>query len=128
MVLIASNQVITVYVVIYSTFMQCIQHVNYPVKLSCKKYANLAGDFLAGLVRSCTDFACLALKMKLSCKILQSCKNLTRKNCKIIFLQDFDQILQVRILFLAKFLQLRSFISCKKASFLVQDLQDMCKI
>ena len=33
----------------------------------------------------------LALKMKL---FLQDIKNLTRKNCKIIFLQDFDQILQ----------------------------------
>ena len=87
----------TVYVVIHSAFMQCIQHVNYPVKPSCKKYANLAGDFLAGPVRSCTDFASLAPKMKLflqDSKILQeSCKNKLQDNFPARFWSNLARIL-----------------------------------
>ena len=46
----------------------------------------------------------------------KSCKNLARKICKIIFLQDFDQILQENYLtiFSCKILA-RFFISCKKS-------------
>ena len=59
----------------------------------------------------------------------KSCKNLARKICRISFLQNFHQILQENYLttfsckFLARFLYL-----ARKASILVQDLQDMCKM
>ena len=64
-------------------------------------------------------------------------KNLARKICKIIFLQDFDQILQENYLtiFLGIFLQDFLAISCKKSSIFsarlaryVQDLvQDLVR-
>ena len=59
------------------------------------------------------NLASLALKMKF---FLQDMKNLARKICKIIFLQDFDQILQENYLtiFSCKILA-RFFISCKKS-------------
>ena len=59
------------------------------------------------------NLASLALKMKL---FLQDMKNLARKFCKIIFLQDFDQILQEDYLtiFSCKILA-RIFVSCKKS-------------
>ena len=56
-------------------------------------------------------------------------KNLAGKICNIIFLQDFDQILQENYvtIFLARFLQ--EFLNlARKASFLMQGLQDMRKI
>ena len=102
----------------------------YPVKPSCKKYANLASIFLVRLARSCTK----------SCKswakneaFLARYKNLTKtlqeNRFKIIFFQNFDHILQENYLtiFLARFLQ--DFVcSARKALFLVQNLQDMSKI
>ena len=70
------------------------------------------------------NLASLALKIKL---FLQELKNLelilqelTRKICKIIFLQDFNHILQV----LARSVQDFSILA-RKASFLVQDLQGL---
>ena len=59
------------------------------------------------------NLASLALKMKL---FLQDMKNLARKFCKIIFLQDFDQTMQENYptIFSCKILA-RFFVSCKKS-------------
>ena len=76
------------------------------------------------------DLALNALKMKLFLQGINIVpKNLAGKICKIIFLQDFDQTLQENYvtIFLARFLQ--EFLNlARKASFLMQGLQDMRKI
>ena len=69
--------------------------------------------FLQDLQDLAQNLASLALKMKL---FLQDTKNLARKNCKIIFLQDLIKIMQEN--YLAKFsykIVARFFISCKKS-------------
>ena len=80
--------------------------------------------FLQDLQDLALNLASLALKMKL---FLQELKNLAlilqelvRKNCKIIFLQDFNHILQENYLavFSCKFLQDR----CKIFQFLQEKL------
>ena len=93
-------------------------------------YPNLASIFLARLARSCTKSCKSCTKNEaFPARYEKSCKNLARKICKIIFLQDLIKILQKPYLanFSCKVLA-RFFTSCKKSLFLVQDLQDMCKI
>ena len=87
-----------------------------------KKYANLASTFLARLARSCTK-SCTYISCKCYTKheaflarSKKSCNDLARKiTAKIIFLQDFDQILQQNTLaiFLARSLQDLLATSCK---------------
>ena len=83
--------------------------------------------FLQDLQDLALYLASLALKMKL---FLQDLKNLARKNSKIIFLQDLIKFLQENLIilqtFLARFLQHSSYLA-RKASFLVQDLQDLAQ-
>ena len=86
--------------------------------------------FFARLARSCTKLCkCCAKNETFLARSKKSCKNLTRKKCKTIFLQDLIKILQENHLaiFPARFLQDILYFA-RKASFLVQDLQDMCKI
>ena len=76
--------------------------------------------FLQALQDLSQNLATLALKMKL---FLQDMNNLAGKICKIIFLQEFDQILQenYRMIFLARF-----FVSCKKSfTFSARYVQDL---
>ena len=73
--------------------------------------------FLQDLQDLAQNLASLALKMKLFLsRYEKSCKNLARKFCKIVFLQEFDHILQENYLtnFSCKFLA-RFFVSCKKS-------------
>ena len=72
--------------------------------------------FLQDLQDLALNLANLALIMKLFLQDEQSCKNLARKTCKIIFLQDYDQILHENYLTISL---------ARKASFLVQDMQDL---
>ena len=73
--------------------------------------------FLARLARSCTKSCKSCTKNEaFLARYEKSCKNLARKFCKIIFLQDFDHILQQNYftIFSCKILA-RFFISCKKS-------------
>ena len=86
-------------------------------KPSCKKYSYLASTFLARLARSCTKSCKSCTKNEaFLARYKMSCKNLARKFCKIIFLQDLDHILQENYftIFSCKILA-RFFVSCKKS-------------
>ena len=80
-------------------------------------YQNLASIFLARLARSCTKSCKSCTKQEaFLARYEKSCKNLARKICKIIFLQDFDQILQENYLTIFSYKILaRFFVSCKKS-------------
>ena len=104
------------------------------LKPSCKKYANLGSIFLArSCAKSCTcDISCKSCTKNKAflARYKVSCKDLARKNRKIIFLQDLIKILQEKVtflqIFLTRFLQDFSYLA-RKASFLVQDLQDLAR-
>ena len=92
----------------------------------------LARNILILQVFFLQDLQDLALNLARSCtKSCKSCtKNeafLARKICKIIFMQDFDQILQENYLtiFSCKILA-RFFISCKKSFILSERLARFC--
>ena len=86
-------------------------------KRSCKKYSDFASIFLARLARSCTKSCKSCTKNEtFLARYEKSCKNLARKFCKIIFLQDFDHTLQENYLtILSCKILARIFVSCKKS-------------
>ena len=88
--------------------------------------------FLARLARCCIKSCTSCTKNEaFLARYEKSCKDLA-KNCKIIFLQDFDSNLARRLsynFFLQGFCNCKIFLHlARNSSFLVQDLQDMCKI
>ena len=91
-----------------------------PVKTVLQEICKSCKFFLARFCKSCTKNEAFLARYK------RSCKNLARKNCKIVFLQDLIKLLQENYLvkFSCKILA-RVFVSCKKSFILVQDLQDL---
>ena len=83
-------------------------------RLARNNYVNLASIFLArSYTKSCKS--CTKNEAFLA-RYQKSCKNLARQSCNIIFLQDFDLILQDNYLTIISYKILaKFFVSCKKS-------------